>query len=141
MTGSTPPPFRSRWAEWVPSDPSSSGTCPTPEPPKLTKAPDTPLFGGFVGYPPVPILRIEGSAAHPCASGCGADAGPEAVWCPPCWQARQGRVLRFDPGRRARAVARESARPCSSCGGNVRRFTPRGDSSCVACFPPPGAKS
>lgn len=102
----------------------------------------TPFVSRWEGWAPAtatPQPMPESPAPASCVA-CGAEVGPEAIWCPPCWQARQGRVATFDPGRRARAVARESARPCSTCGGTVLRFTPRGDSSCIGCFPTPGAK-
>jgi len=90
--------------------------------------------------PPVPASRVvtaEAVVAHPCVS-CEAEAGSDAIWCPPCWQVRQrrGRVLPFDLDRRARAVARETARPCATCGGTVVHFNARGDAACSSCFPP-----
>lgn len=77
----------------------------------------------------------EHAPAHPCVS-CHAEVSADVLYCPLCWEARQarGRVLPFDPTRRARAVARLIGRPCSSCGHEDWHVTPRGDTYCAVCF-------
>lgn len=73
--------------------------------------------------------------ARSCTS-CGTVLSvPTDALCGACYQARRapGRVLPFDPGRRARTEARLEARRCPDCGGSWWMVRPSGDAECETC--------
>ncbi|MBP7675751.1 MAG: hypothetical protein KBB14_05465 [Thermoanaerobaculia bacterium] len=60
---------------------------------------------------------------------------PADILCPTCYQARRapGRVLPFDPGRRARTLDRLAAHPCPDCQKVAWHVNARGDATCQTC--------
>ncbi len=86
-------------------------------------------------------LRVIGGEAASPAPPCPACGSPvarsEDLLCDTCYSARRGpgRVLRFDPDRRSRTLARLAGRPCAACGAVAWRVNARGDATCGRCFP------
>jgi RNA polymerase subunit RPABC4/transcription elongation factor Spt4 len=72
--------------------------------------------------------------ASPCLD-CGRELVEESLLCPACRGSRQesGRLLRFDPDRRARTAGRLASTRCGSCGWSWWSVSPRGDAHCLAC--------
>ena len=75
-------------------------------------------------------------AASPACTSCQRPLFIETdILCPACYQARRapGRVLPFDPGRRARTLDRLAGHPCPDCQTVAWHVSAGGDATCQTC--------
>ena len=80
--------------------------------------------------------ELVAALASPTCTACNAPLFIETdVLCPTCYQARRGpgRVLPFDPGRRARTLDRLAGHPCPDCQTVAWHVNAGGDATCQTC--------